>query len=263
MIIRFSPALFAGIFILSSISVTAQSFAVQMDSAEAKSGEVVCLSVKAHGFTDITSYQYSLSWDPDVLSFHHTQNFNLQNLTALDFNEYPDDILLAAWASQTGLGVTKTDGTTLYEVCFTAIGALGSSTEVSIGSNFPPSVGPAEAFNFSNQNVWNPNFNVVGFVEVTLAAGSSEAGANGNTVFQISPNPTSSSARVQLKSAKSETAMLSVADAQGRVVFETKISVKVGNNSFEIPAKVLTAKGMYQVSLKTAAGVASEMLSVN
>jgi len=56
--------------------------------------------------------------------------------------------------------------------------------------------------------------------------------------------------------------MLSVTDAPGRSVFEQKVSVKAGENKFEIPATAIHAKGMYQVSLQTAEGVSTQMLSV-
>ena len=51
-------------------------------------------------------------------------------------------------------------------------------------------------------------------------------------------------------------------DALGRAVFEQKVTVKAGENKFEIPARAIHAKGMYQVSLQTAEGISSQMLSV-
>ncbi len=264
MIFRFSAPVFGAMLLFFSSSLNAQGFEVLVDSADVATNQVVCLPVRAKGFIDIISFQYSLTWNPQVLTFDHTQNYHLPGWSSADFGPNTPGRLLVSWADPDGQPRSRADGALLYEVCFKVIGPLGSSTNVAPGSEgFPPTSGGAEAYNVNNEDVWNPSLNVPGFVEVTALASISDAGSAGKSSFQLSPNPTQAAARVILKSPKSGTAMLSVTDALGRVVFETKITLKAGENHFEIPAKALKAKGMYQVSLQTEEGVSSQMLSVN
>ncbi len=263
---RFSALAIGAFLAFNPLQSNAQGFGVTVDDAQAASNQIVCVPVRAIGFNDISSYQYSLKWDTQVLSFHHTQQFNLPDLTASYFNEITPGTILAGWSSPTGEGVTKVDGTTLYEVCFTAIGAVGSGTElVPGGDGFPPGSGSAEAHNDNFENIYNPGSNTPGFVEITAQAGTSGTSSalqNTENAFQLSPNPTTSSARVIFKAIKAENAVLLVTDAQGKAVMEQKISVRLGDNAFEIPASALNVKGMYQISLKTEQGVTSQMLSV-
>lgn len=239
----------------------AQGFRFEIDSAQAAPGQVVCLPVYVQGFNDILSYQFSMSWNPQVLTFDHSQNFNLPGLDAADFNEYPSNILLTAWDSQSGEGITRANGLTLFELCFNVTGNVGSNTEISIGSVFPPSVGPAEAYNTSMVNVWQPDANIFGFVEVTEASSVSEAEAKRPSFF-LTPNPTSDEAKIKARFPSPMPVTVVVADALGRVVFEKKRQAKAGEQTFEIPASALTAKGIYHVTLKTEQGIISQTLSV-
>ncbi|MFN0034901.1 MAG: T9SS type A sorting domain-containing protein [Saprospiraceae bacterium] len=78
----------------------------------------------------------------------------------------------------------------------------------------------------------------------------------------IAPNPTRSSTQIFAQLNAPDSAIIFVSDMLGRVVFEQKTKMKAGENIFEIPACALSAKGLYQVSLKTGQGVSSQMLSV-
>jgi len=259
---RFSSALFAACITLFSFTLNAQSFAVVLDSTTAKSGQIVCIPVFAQGFSNIVGYQYSLEFNEQVLTFHHTQKYALPDLGAVNFNMYLPGVLTTAWTDPVVSGVSRENGAVLYEVCFTAVGSVGSSSPVTPGGTLPPVVGGAGVYNLNGEDLWNPNLNAPGLVEINLAAGTKTPDLQGTPSFQLSPNPTAASAQVSVKSAVSGFAMLTVTDAAGRTILDQKVSLRVGDNSFEIPAKALTAKGMYQVSVQTDKGVSTQMLSV-
>ncbi len=264
MIIRFFTPIVGAVLTLLSFNLSAQGFGVTVDSADAKTGQIVCLPVRALGFTNIISFQYSLTWNQQELTFDHTQNFNLPAWMANDFGANTPGLLLVGWSDIDGQPRTRANGAILYEACFKVIGPLGSSSDITPGTTgFPPGTGGAEAYNANFENVYNPNLNVPGYIEVTLAAGTTDAELLGKPLFQLSPNPTQASSQVLVKSADSGRATLSVTDASGRTLMEQKISLHAGDNTFDIPANVLNAKGMYQVSVKTDKGVTSQMLSVN
>ncbi len=81
--------------------------------------------------------------------------------------------------------------------------------------------------------------------------------------FSIAPNPSSSDANVLLTLPDAGTIKITVLDGLGRTVYSKNCSAHAGENQFEIPAKALNAKGMYQVTVQSEKGVSSQMLSVN
>ena len=122
-------------------------------------GQTGCMPVTVHDFDTIVSMQYAMHWDKNVLQFQNTQSYNLPDLTAASFGGTPaTGLQLLAWSDPSAVGVTRADGAKIYDVCFTAVGAAGTSSLVTIdGMGFPPGTGTAEAFNGKSQNVWINN----------------------------------------------------------------------------------------------------------
>ncbi|MFN0174499.1 MAG: hypothetical protein ACKVU0_07635 [Saprospiraceae bacterium] len=264
MIYRFSTLILGAWLTLGSFNLNAQGFSVVIDSVEVQAGDTVCVPVRAKGFVDIIAFQYFLAWDNQVLAFVRTQNFNLPGWSASDFIIYvPTNILVVTWDDPNFLCIDRADGEILYEVCFTAIGALSSSTSiVPTGSGGPPTFGSEEAYNCLGQEVWNSTSNDTGFVKIVASTSTFNAPKNEAFSFQLSPNPTASSAQVVFQSPGTGSTILLVTDALVRIVYEQKATVNMGENRFEIPASALNVKGMYQVSLQTAQGISSKILSV-
>jgi len=266
MTFRFSSLALAAFLFFIAPNMNAQGFGVVMDSTDALPDQMVCVPVYAQGFTNILSFQYSLTWDEEVMGFDHIQNLNLPGLLSDFYGLILPSRLLITWSDPTGVSQTRANGTVLYEACFKAIAIVGNSTDITPGGEgFPPSAGSAEAFNNNNQNIYSAALNVPGYVEIVAQFGTSSTSdglLNGANAFQLSPNPTSAFSHITFHSKTSGAATLSVTDASGRMVLEQKIIVKSGDNQAEIPANALKAKGMFQVSLKTDKGVSSQLLSV-
>lgn len=256
---RFSTLIFGVLFTSISLNLNAQGFSVDIDSVEAQSGQNVCVPVRAKGFVDIVLFQYALAWDQQVLSFTGIQNINLAGLSASNFGNFSPGNLFVSWTEPAGMCLTIDDGTILYEVCFLAIGPEGSSSTITTGGDGLPTTAE-EAYTCQGQNVWSPSD--TGIVVISTSTNTAAPLQNGTNTFQLSPNPTQSSAQAVFHSASAGSTILLVTDATGRTVFEQKTTLKAGENIFEIPACALSAKGLYQVSLKTGQGVSSQMLSV-
>ncbi len=265
--LRFFTQIFGALLFLSSISLKAQGFSVYLDSAEVVAGHDFCIAIKSKGFVDLTSYQFSLHWNPQVLNFTETKHYGLPGLSAMDFGNYfNSSYLISGWSHPLGLCMNKMDGDTLFEVCFTAIGAPGNSTLITAGSGgFPPGNGGAEAYNCSNQNIWIITAGSdTGLVKIIPALSSTWIPLeNEENTFQIAPNPTHGSTQVWFTQSKPGQNKIQVTDALGRLVFEQKIPVQEGKNRIEIPKEALRTQGIYVVSLLTENGVATQLLSLN
>ena len=105
---------------------------LQVSSAKMAKGETACLSITTAQFNEIVSMQYTMTWDPTVLTFREVKNFGLPGMTDTNFGDRAADkgILAYSWFDANVQGITKPDGTKLYDVCFEAIGDTGKSTSL-------------------------------------------------------------------------------------------------------------------------------------
>ena len=96
-------------------------------------GTNICIPMTVTGFDTIETFQGSVMWDPDVVSFTGVQNLNLPGWTQGLFGLGNTDsgVLTFLWFDNSGTTpVSLPDGETVFEICFNAIGALGESTIV-------------------------------------------------------------------------------------------------------------------------------------
>ncbi|NET31301.1 MAG: hypothetical protein F6K19_04785 [Cyanothece sp. SIO1E1] len=124
----------------------------KLDNANVTAGSSFCVDVKAAGFNDIVTWQYSVAWDDDVLAFSHVDNFNLPGLDASNFGNPQSDRLTTSWLDLTLSGASVTRGTPLYSICFDAIGNTGDRTLLSITDN-PTDIEVINA-SFEEVSVW-------------------------------------------------------------------------------------------------------------
>jgi hypothetical protein len=101
-------------------------------STKAKSGGVACVDVKATQFTNLLSMQYTLSWDPAILKYKGIQNIGLPHMTQQNFggNRLSEGLLPFVWIDNALKGVTLSNNSTIYTLCFDVIGQAGQSSEI-------------------------------------------------------------------------------------------------------------------------------------
>lgn len=98
-------------------------------------GEPLCVEVKAKGFDQVLSMQYSMSWDAKVLKFKEVRSFGLQGMSSQSFGAHlvNQGALTFSWYDPSLRGFSKPEGHRLYEVCFEAVGEPGSSSKFEFG----------------------------------------------------------------------------------------------------------------------------------
>ncbi len=101
-----------------------------------KPGEEFCVDVQVSNFIDVISMQYSTNFDSKVLEFVGVKNSSLKDLsTKLNGSNFARakgevNTLRLSWFVQDLKGISLYDGSTIYQVCFKAIGKSGTVTEV-------------------------------------------------------------------------------------------------------------------------------------
>jgi hypothetical protein len=107
-------------------------------------GEQVCLDVVVADFTNILSTEYYIEWDSTTLQFASTGAYNLPGLSAANFTTINAGRVLLSWefddcTDPNSVAHTITDdGTAIFEICFTALGNYGASSQVNIPTTGAP-----------------------------------------------------------------------------------------------------------------------------
>ncbi len=103
---------------------------------EAVKGSEVCVAVEASGFEQILTMQYSMNWNPKLLTFKNFKRFGLPGMDGRNFGQHLLDkgIMTFSWYDQSLHGISKEDSSLLYEMCFEAIGEKGSETSIEFSS---------------------------------------------------------------------------------------------------------------------------------
>lgn len=141
-------------------SVASKQVIISGKDMTVKSSEEFCIDVQVTNFIDVVSMQYSTNFDSKVLEYVGVKNSSLKDLSIkpnVNFARAPNEnnTLRLTWFVQDLQGISLYDGSTIYQVCFKAIGKSGTQTEVDFaekpmagevgiksGNNFIPA--PAE-----------------------------------------------------------------------------------------------------------------------
>ncbi|RMG82134.1 MAG: hypothetical protein D6714_11845, partial [Bacteroidetes bacterium] len=116
-------------------------FVVASDHAPAE-GEVFCMDISVNGFTNIVSMQYSMSFDPTKLEFQSVEIPGVLNgLAASNFgtSNAANGTLTLSWLDPDVSGITLTDGTVIYQLCFKVLGSCGDVTNLEF-TNSPTTI---------------------------------------------------------------------------------------------------------------------------
>lgn len=88
-----------------------------------------CVTMTADSFPDLVAVQFSLSWDPSIVTFNAVDlGANPVGFSQSNFFSPNDSTLNLSWISTTGAGVTLPFGTAIFSVCFSPVGPPGTTT---------------------------------------------------------------------------------------------------------------------------------------
>lgn len=109
-------------------------------------GGNTCVPIAVKNFVNIQSMQFALMWDESVLTYASTQNYNLVELTAANFNPTADNKLRVTWNNLTG-GTNVVDNTAIFEVCFEGSGDCDATTSLMFTNDPPISIEVSNGLN--------------------------------------------------------------------------------------------------------------------
>ncbi len=96
-------------------------------------GSNICMPMVVSNFDSINSFSGSINYDATQLSYTGAQNFGITGFSSADVIDLGSGVITYTWIDQSTTNPeTLTTGATLFEVCFDAVGAPGSTTVVQI-----------------------------------------------------------------------------------------------------------------------------------
>ncbi len=110
-------------------------FYTTVSQASAPTVQNVCVDFQVHNFVDLSSIQFSVSWDETVLAYNNVVDVDLPGNGVFQFGTslINDGILTFFWVDPER-GWDLPDRYQVFSVCFTIIGANGTNSSVAITS---------------------------------------------------------------------------------------------------------------------------------
>lgn len=227
-------------------SGTAGEVHFKMEEYSALPGDEIIVPVRVNDFDKIAGYQFTLSWDEQVLSLHGVDNISLNGHYGM--NRISEGLLTTSWNDDQSRVVTLNDEAVAFELRFKVIGGIGSSSAVSIGSK----LSAAEAYNknFEMLNIIPSD----GMIKVRDAGSPvSQDPTFGN--LSVRPNPFGNSTSITFSLPQDEIVSIEIYDLFGRRVKFIRSYYKKGEHSFawhgDDDAGNAVSTGLYHVRLVT------------
>lgn len=113
------------LLLLLSSGVRAQDnnscLSFQLEEMQTNASGEFCMGVKVQGFQNVLGMQGSILYDPEVLQFTETRDFELPGLSSASFGTPsvgPEKTVTFSWSSPTATGIDLADGQAMAKLCF-------------------------------------------------------------------------------------------------------------------------------------------------
>ena len=236
------------IFILGIIISTKGQPTFSVPNLTADPSNSISVPVKIDSFLDITTVQFTLEWDPAVIT---PSSLNLDS-TELRINEednfqiFPDSGLLSfLWFDKSANGVSIEDGSSIFEVNFLVTSQPGLNTSII----FSDRVALREVADTSFLPI-QTNY-IDGSIQVTGTSSSSAYNLNKDLIelLPISPNPMLNQATLQYRLKKAVSARLFIQKPNGQTILNRPVKLDPGINELVLDRSVLNHSGIYFIQL--------------
>lgn len=208
-----------------------------MDEYNVSEGDEIIVPVRVKDFNKISGYQFTLSWNSDVLSLLEVKNKALSGNYGV--NRAGEGYLTVLWSDEEANEVTLDDDEVVFEIKFRSTGEDGTSSQINIGSEITLS----EAYN------GNLDLLSVASVNGKVAIGQDSCRNESNICsLSVQPNPFTQSTHVIFEISRDERVTIAVMDIFGKEVSRIAGNYAAGKHKAEWNASGL-ARGLYHVRM--------------
>lgn len=212
-------------------------------SHQVERGDIFLVDVKATGFDNLISMQYTVRWDSTVLRLISVGDYSLEYLDDDKFGAF-SDALTFAWIDQSTMGVSVEDETTIYTIRFEAIAQQGLTDLDFTGT--PTAI---EAVNSNGEIV--EFIAESGMVQVGEMTSVEHLEAYGMYLHQNDPNPFSDQTTVNIEVSDALTGEFAVFDQTGKKIYTEYRTFNRGTSNIDLDRDLFPAPGVYYYQLQT------------
>ena len=117
-----------------TLVVEAQGVTFVLGNYTNQPGDRVTASLSVSGFDQVLDFQFTLQWDPTVLSYVSLGNYGLNGLPAGNFGTILTNRgkVTVSWDDPTGLGTTVSNGTVIFTMSFVVVGSAGGRSSLAL-----------------------------------------------------------------------------------------------------------------------------------
>lgn len=102
---------------------------------EANVGEEICVPITVRNFSDLSTVQFSINWNPSLFEFSSISNIaDLPDLDLAAFSTQTANLGIIGLSWETANGSTLGSGETLFELCLTAVGSRLTCSPIEVAS---------------------------------------------------------------------------------------------------------------------------------
>ena len=154
-------------------------FSIEAENVTVSSMDTeVCVDFSTQNFTDIAGMQYTMQWDPNVLTYNRVETTDSE--FASSFAAADNDKLRYVWTHSNGTGLSQADGTVIYSVCFDIVADCDNTTDDSIVSDIAFIAEPSRPIEITDNT-----FTALADSDVNLVDGSVTISCNAACVETI------------------------------------------------------------------------------
>jgi len=232
-------------------------------------GSIKLMPLKVLNLDSVASMQMVIRWDPKVLKYLSTTNFNFSDLSIADFNTaraLDSGYVRIQWEGTSAPpGFSVPDSSVIFRMRFEVIGSDTSSSPVKITEllDFPPTYFEIVKVrdDSTNEDYLLPECPIThGYIAVGYTVATGEPAEN-EVPISFSPNPFSVSTQLQFDLDETADVQVFITDALGRIVFEKRFfRLPSGQHGMVIENSMLGAPGLYCLTLRAGRKIAIRSL---
>ena len=115
------------------VALDAQNPIITAGQETVLEGGTVSVPISVENFNDVVSIQFTLQWDPTVVTYQSTGDYGLPGMSEFNFGEtdISNGRLTFVWFDGQVSGFTLPDDSVIFSVSFLAVGDLGDSSPLS------------------------------------------------------------------------------------------------------------------------------------
>ncbi len=214
------------------------SLVLDVEDRWLKKGELYTVDFKASDFSEILGYQFSLSFDTDVVEFEGVEEGVLPKLTAANFGltKLNEGIITTSWNDQVAIDLKDEEVVFSIQFKATAPGLISDAIKISSG--------------FTKAEAYNNDLELLDVV-INYQSDESEQASNKFELYQNRPNPFKGETVIGFNLPEASEATLKVYDLSGRALLQINGAYLKGYNEIVVDRSDLNGTGIIYYQLDT------------